>query len=150
MTVTGETIGENIKNAVNKNIIWESSDDSIVSVDENGVVTANALGSAVIKATTEEGGFSDKCVVNVTAKIPPDLKKPEPGDVDGVDGITINDAALVLQYVLNNDTTGFAENGGLEAAKVTNGKNVTAEDASIILQKALKSDFVMPIEVKSK
>ncbi len=138
------------ENAVNKNIIWESSDDSIASVDENGVVTANALGSAVIKATTEEGGFSDECVVNVTAKIPPDLKKPEPGDVDGVDGITINDAALVLQYVLNNDTTGFAENGGLEAAKVTNGKNVTAEDASIILQKALKSDFVMPIEVKSK
>lgn len=136
--------------AINKNVIWESSDDSIVSVDENGIITGNAFGKAIIKATTEEGGFSDECVVNVIVPIPPDFKKPEPGDVDGIDGITTNDAALVLQYVLNNDTTGFAENGGLEAAKVTNGKYVTAEDASIILQKALKSDFVMPVETKNK
>jgi len=39
--------------ATNKNIIWESSDNQIATVD-NGVVTGVSLGAATIKATSEE------------------------------------------------------------------------------------------------
>ncbi|WP_052447398.1 CehA/McbA family metallohydrolase [Clostridium polynesiense] len=45
------------ENATNKNILWSSSDTTIVSVDEKGMVTANKTGSAIITAISEDGGF---------------------------------------------------------------------------------------------
>ena len=45
----------NPSNATNKKIIWESTDDSIVSVDENGVVTGNKMGWVDVKATVHNG-----------------------------------------------------------------------------------------------
>ena len=72
----------------------------------------------------------------------------ELGDVDGNDGVTANDASLVLNYVLRKDTKGFAE-GGLDMAKVTNGNKITALDAASILMKALDvtGDFVFEVEL---
>lgn len=68
------------------------------------------------------------------------------GDVDGIDGVTAQDAALVLQYVLKNDTVGFAEEG-LEVANVKGDGEITSMDAALILQKALfKDSFILPVE----
>jgi len=71
----------------------------------------------------------------------------ELGDVDGIDGVTANDAALVLDYVLRKDTNGFAKDG-LKVAKVTKGTKITALDAAAILLKALDvtDEFVFEIE----
>ncbi len=52
-------------NATNKTVTWTSSDSSVASVDNNGKVTAVKEGTAVITATTEEGGFKDTCTVSV-------------------------------------------------------------------------------------
>lgn len=52
-----------------KEIEWNSSDVSIVSVDENGLVRSNAEGAATIIVTTTDGGFSDECRLNVVAKV---------------------------------------------------------------------------------
>lgn len=52
-------------NAANKKVTWESSDSSIASVDENGLVTANAEGKATIKVTTLDGGHTAECEVSV-------------------------------------------------------------------------------------
>ena len=46
-------------------IIWSSSSDSVASVDADGLVTAEAEGSATITATCS--GKSDTCSVTVTA-----------------------------------------------------------------------------------
>lgn len=46
-------------------ITWASSDSTYASVDDNGVVTGVAAGSATITATC--GSYSDSCVVTVTA-----------------------------------------------------------------------------------
>ena len=46
---------------------WSSSDESIVSVDENGNVTANAEGTAIITATTKDGALSATCEITVCA-----------------------------------------------------------------------------------
>ena len=46
---------------------WTSADASIASVDENGLVTANAVGTTTITVTTTDGGFTASCTVNVTA-----------------------------------------------------------------------------------
>ena len=53
------------KNADNKNIIWSTSDKNVATVDENGKVTAVGKGTAVITATTEDGGFTAECEVTV-------------------------------------------------------------------------------------
>lgn len=53
--------------ATNKNVTWESDDESVASV-ENGVVTAIGPGSATITVTTEDGSFTDTCDVTVTGR----------------------------------------------------------------------------------
>ncbi|MEG1560373.1 MAG: dockerin type I domain-containing protein [Clostridia bacterium] len=53
--------------ASDKSIVWTSSDASKVSVNSDGVLTALALGTATITATTHDGGFTQTCVVTVIA-----------------------------------------------------------------------------------
>ncbi|MFQ6792500.1 MAG: Ig-like domain-containing protein [Thomasclavelia sp.] len=53
---------------MDKTITWKSSDPSIVSVDENGKITANKVGSATITATTVNGLYVT-CQVNVEIPI---------------------------------------------------------------------------------
>jgi len=52
-------------NASNKAVTWESDDPDTVTVDENGIITAVALGDTVITVTADEGGFTAKCAVEV-------------------------------------------------------------------------------------
>lgn len=52
-------------NANNQNVTFVSSNEAVVTVDENGAATGIAPGSAVITVTTEEGGFTDTITVNV-------------------------------------------------------------------------------------
>ena len=57
------------EDAANKNITWESSDESVVTVDSSGMITAaSELGgsdTATITVTSESGGFTDTCSITV-------------------------------------------------------------------------------------
>ena len=53
-------------NASNKNVIWKSGDNSIVTVDKNGILTAVTKGEVKISAVTVDGGYKAEC--NVTVK----------------------------------------------------------------------------------
>lgn len=52
-------------NAGNQNVTWTSSDPSVAAVSATGVVTGVKKGTATITVTTEEGGFTASCAVNV-------------------------------------------------------------------------------------
>jgi uncharacterized protein YjdB len=52
-------------NATNKNVTWSNNDPTIASVSASGLVTGIAIGSAIITVTTEDGGFTAACTVNV-------------------------------------------------------------------------------------
>ncbi len=52
-------------NATNKVVTWNSDDDTIATVDNNGKVTAVKKGTTTITVTTEDGSFSDTCEVSV-------------------------------------------------------------------------------------
>ena len=50
-----------------KDVIWSSSDPDIVSVDENGNITAHKRGSAIVTVTSaDDPSLFDTCTVNVT------------------------------------------------------------------------------------
>lgn len=51
--------------AKNKNIIWLSSDESIATVSNDGVITGNKKGTVTITGTTEVGRIVQSCTVNV-------------------------------------------------------------------------------------
>ena len=54
------------KNSDNKEVTWKSSNTDVVTIDNNGVITAKGYGYAVITVTTVDGNYSDTCDVNVS------------------------------------------------------------------------------------
>ncbi|WP_179319865.1 T9SS type A sorting domain-containing protein [Winogradskyella helgolandensis] len=52
-------------NATNQNGVWTSSDESIATVDENGIVTPVSLGQVIITFTASDGGFSGTSEITV-------------------------------------------------------------------------------------
>jgi len=51
--------------ATNKTLCWKTSDQSVFSVDANGLLTAVHAGTATITVTTIDGGFTGTCEVTV-------------------------------------------------------------------------------------
>jgi len=93
-------------NAANKKVSWSSSDETIATV-ANGVVAAIAEGTATITVTTEDGGFTDDCVVTVEAA-PFDPGKPTPVVADytitGAETVTYDGNAKTVTVVKIDDT----------------------------------------------
>ncbi len=54
--------------ATNQTVAWKSSNDKVAAVDNQGKVTAVAVGTATITATTEEGNRTASCTVRVSEK----------------------------------------------------------------------------------
>lgn len=65
-----ETIVANLlpANTTNRKIFWSSSNTNIASVAENGEVTGLDLGSTIITAKSDDGGFTAICNVEVKLK----------------------------------------------------------------------------------
>ncbi len=58
------------ENATNKNVTWTSSNPAVLTIDANtGIVKALAAGTAIITATTVDGGKTATCTVTVTADV---------------------------------------------------------------------------------
>ena len=81
--------------ATNHNVTWRSTDVTVVTVDDDGLVTAVGNGKAQIIATTADGSNKTaSCLVMVSL----------PGDVNGDGKVNGADIVAVSNYVLNNST----------------------------------------------
>ena len=74
-------------NATNKNITYESDDESVATVTSAGVVTAIGEGFASIIATSVDGGYTAECYVNVLRVAP---------TVISVTGVSISPESLEM------------------------------------------------------
>ena len=57
--------------ADNKAVIWSSDTPTVATVNQNGLVTAVADGTATITVTTADGGYTDTCAVTVSTATEP-------------------------------------------------------------------------------
>ena len=91
------TLTANIRpsNATNKNVTW-SSNSAVASVS-NGLVTANSVGQATIRVTTEDGGYSDSCIVTVS----------ETTTTTSVTGVTLNSHTLTMNKIGGTQTLSY-------------------------------------------
>lgn len=55
-------------NATNKDVTWQSGNESVATVDDTGLVTAKAAGTATITVKTVDGNFTATCAVTVQAQ----------------------------------------------------------------------------------
>ncbi len=65
MTLTATVVPSN---AMNKNVIWTSSDPSVATVSQSGVVTALEFGTTTISVNSFDGNKSATCVVTVVKR----------------------------------------------------------------------------------
>ncbi len=55
--------------ATDTSVTWASTNSQIASVSAGGIVTARAAGTAIITATTKDGGYSDSVTITVTKMV---------------------------------------------------------------------------------
>ena len=55
--------------ATNKDVTWSSDDEAVATVDNAGIVTALAAGTATITATTVDGAKTATCAVTITEAV---------------------------------------------------------------------------------
>ncbi|MGP1463372.1 Ig-like domain-containing protein [Tannerella sp.] len=72
--------------AKNKNVTWRSSNKTIAKVDDQGLVTAIAPGTAKIRVETDEGGFAASCNITVLEQ----GKQPQ--------STSVNDTTVTLTF----------------------------------------------------
>lgn len=94
-----------------KTVYWSSSNERVATVDrKTGKVTAIKPGTAVIKATTLEGGVSASCTVTVRSMAAPTAR----GTVSGynkakVSWSAVNGAQGYIVYRSTNRNSGYAQ-----------------------------------------
>lgn len=73
--------------ATTQTVTWKSDRNDIATVDDDGNVTAAAVGTCNITVTTTDGGFTATCAVTVSQTPPPDVH---------VTGVSLDETTLNL------------------------------------------------------
>ena len=104
-------------------ITWSSNNEVVASVDENGVVTANAVGSAVIKAEITIGSLtvSEICTVYVTNPTTHInyFANTSKGVVLGWDAVPGATEYVVARQIVGDDSTSESVGSGITANSFT-------------------------------
>lgn len=115
--------------AINRRIQWSSSNESIVSVDQNGNITANAVGSANITVKTEEGNYTATSIITVV-------------DITKFIYLNIKAAVIITDGYVSGSIFCSIENDSKETItitkmEITDGNGNLFSDASKYLPKTL-------------
>jgi uncharacterized protein YjdB len=114
-------------NTTNQKVSWESSDEEIAGVTDNGVVTGRACGPADIIVTTDDGNFTYTCHVTVIP-VPVDSVSLNKDSITLSINSTVRLTATVWPANAANKAVRW-ESSNAEIAGVTAGGVVTARAA---------------------
>ena len=127
-----------------KEKIWTSSNESIASVNENGVVSAKGVGQAEIKATYTDGTY-DLWIVTVDAYngifVTEDFGDFTNGEKQPINWITVKNSGIdfaVLRYAI-------AYNDGLDSYKY----DVYEDELINVIKKAKEQNLKIGIDFKT-
>ena len=102
-------------NATNKVISWTSSNASVATVNEQGIVSAVGEGRATITVTTQDGGFTSGCVITVVSDGGSGCTESNlalGGNIHSVSGAQSgNPASNLIDGVSNTDANRWSSNG---------------------------------------
>jgi uncharacterized protein YjdB len=138
--------------ASNQNVTWKSSNVKVASVDQNGLVTGNNIGSATITATTSSGAKTASASVTVSALVPTKVAVvglPKPLYIGASKQLS---ASVTPIHVKNHKVTWSTANAAIATVSSTGEvKGITAGNV-IISATAVDGGLVgsATIEVKSK
>lgn len=110
--------------AANKEVRWTSSNTGVVTVDATGKVTAVANGTAVITASTVDGGYTAQCTVTVSEDTP---------EVVAVENVKLDRSSLTLDVGETEQLTATVtpENAANKSVRWrSNDENVVSVDAN--------------------
>ena len=142
------------ENAYNKNVSFESADAGIAAVNAIGVVTGISAGETTITVTTEDGGFTGACTINVYSQAVTGVTI-EPSEAELTVGSSTKLTATVLpenatnknviysvddESILSVDQDGNVTGLSLGTATVT----VTTEDGGFTASAEIN---VIPVQV---
>lgn len=121
--------------ALDKSVIFTSSDPNVAMIDVTGKITAISEGTAVITATTVSGGLTDTCTVTVVPGSLPvifDFKEAE--DVQLVNGLYLlsNTTINLKDYLVLGEGVSMAD----VKIKLLSGDGVVLEDGVLTFSKA--------------
>ncbi len=105
--------------ASNQKVVWSSSDDTIASVDQEGLVTALKVGKVQITATAEEGALKAVCEVEVAAFV--SGIKFDKNELELYNGDTYTLQATILPEDANNKTLSWSSSSPTVATVDENG-----------------------------
>lgn len=106
--------------ATNLNVSYSSSNNSVASVDSNGLVTAISKGNTTITVTTEEGNYTSTSIINVFEEaIVPNLALNKSisgtGTADGENVITnLVDGSLATRW----SVSGFPQTATIDLGEI--------------------------------
>lgn len=103
-TLIARTLSASDSVLTGRTVVWGSSDPAVASVDVHGNVSANAIGSATIRATSE--GHTGIATVNVVAPPPP----PAPSPVTDVSISSVTDTSVTVRFTEVGDGLGAPAN----------------------------------------
>ena len=90
-------------NATNKDILWESSNPSIVSVDASGAIIARSPGNATITVKSKDGNTTKTINVTVNASETPEIEVTL-GDINLDGAINMTDLIKLRKYFAGLET----------------------------------------------
>ena len=93
--------------ADNKRVTWQSSDEKVATVDENGKVTAVGNGTAEITVTTEDGKITASIMITVKVPDEPTINKSTGFRRLRARSVKQTKTSVTLQWNIIKDADGY-------------------------------------------
>lgn len=135
-------------NATNQNVSWSSNNTSIATVNNDGIVTGVAAGTAIITVTTDDGNHTATCTVTVAQGITYDYVLVTSMQVGKKYLIANGNNGSV--YLLSNQSGGSRQLVGVNATVSNNRITINSATKALVEFECVKYDSNNDITITVK